>query len=98
MEDTIEGRNPVLEALRSGRPISKILMTKNIERHSAIAEILHLAQTRGIPVDYVERQAIDRQSRTGATRASSPLRQPENIPVWKSCWQFLRRKINRLYM
>ncbi len=66
--DTIEGRNPVLEALKSGRPIGKILMAKNIERHSIIAEIIHLAQTRGIPIEYVERQAIDRQSETSANQ------------------------------
>jgi 23S rRNA (guanosine2251-2'-O)-methyltransferase len=62
----IEGRNPVLEALRSGRPLGKILLAKNIERHGNIADILHLAQTAGVPVEYVDRQAIDRQSQTGA--------------------------------
>lgn len=64
----IEGRNPVLEAIRSGRPIGKILVAKNIERHGAIAEIIYLAQTRGIPIEYVERKAIDRQSETTASQ------------------------------
>jgi 23S rRNA (guanosine2251-2'-O)-methyltransferase len=68
MDNTIEGRNPVLEALRSGRPISKILMAKNIERHGAIAEIIHMAQTNRIPVEYVERQAIDRLGQTSANQ------------------------------
>jgi 23S rRNA (guanosine2251-2'-O)-methyltransferase len=58
--NTIEGRNPVLEALRSGRPIEKIVMLKSIERHSVIAEILHLAQSRGIPVENVERPIMSR--------------------------------------
>jgi len=62
--DTIEGRNPVLEALRSGRPISKILLAKNIERHSTLAEIIHQANSQGILLEYVDRQAIDRQSQT----------------------------------
>jgi 23S rRNA (guanosine2251-2'-O)-methyltransferase len=61
----IEGRNPVLEALRSGRPLGKILLARNIERHGNIADILHLAQTAGVPVEYVDRLAIDRQSETG---------------------------------
>jgi 23S rRNA (guanosine2251-2'-O)-methyltransferase len=68
MSSILEGRNPVLEALRSGRPISKIFLARNIERHSVIAEILHLAQSKGIPVEYVERPAIDRQSETGANQ------------------------------
>ncbi len=66
MADVIEGRNPVIEALKSGRPINKILLADNIERHGAIAEILHLSQANGIPVEYVSRQAIDRLSLTAA--------------------------------
>ncbi len=68
MDDTIEGRNPVLEALKSGRPINKILLLKNIERHGTIAEILHLAQQNGIVLEYVERQAIDRLGQSGANQ------------------------------
>ncbi|MBN1190483.1 MAG: 23S rRNA (guanosine(2251)-2'-O)-methyltransferase RlmB [Dehalococcoidales bacterium] len=62
MTDTIEGRNPVLEALRAERPIRKILLARNLERHSAIAEILHLARSSNVTVEYADRQVIDRQS------------------------------------
>ncbi|MBI2832391.1 MAG: 23S rRNA (guanosine(2251)-2'-O)-methyltransferase RlmB [Chloroflexi bacterium] len=62
MADIIEGRNPVLEALKSGRPINRVVLARNIQRHGTIAEILHLSSARGIPVDYVERQAIDSAS------------------------------------
>jgi 23S rRNA (guanosine2251-2'-O)-methyltransferase len=68
MASILEGRNPVLEALRAGRPISKIFLAKNIERHSVIAEIIYIAKTKGIPLEYVERAAIDRQSETGANQ------------------------------
>lgn len=68
MDNTVEGRNPVLEALRSGRTIGKILLAKNIERHSVIAEIIYLAKKNAIPVEYVERQVIDRQSQTTANQ------------------------------
>ena len=68
MAGTIEGRNPILEALKSGRPIGKILIAKNIERHGTIAEIIHLAQTEVYPLEWVERQAIDRQSETGSNQ------------------------------
>jgi 23S rRNA (guanosine2251-2'-O)-methyltransferase len=68
MGNSIKGRNPVLEALRSGRPIIKIMVARNVERHSAIAEILHLAKTGGIPLEFVERQVIDRRSETGGSQ------------------------------
>jgi len=68
MNNTIEGRNPVLEALKCGRPINKILMVQNIERHGIIAEILHLAQQKGVTLEYVERQTIDRLGQSGANQ------------------------------
>jgi len=76
MANIIEGRNPVLEALRSGRSINKILLSKNVERHGAIAELIHLAYTEGIPVEYVDRQAIDRLSKTGANQGVIALSSP----------------------
>src|SRR4030043_350025 len=66
MTDTIEGRNPVIEALKSDHPLNKILLARNIGQHSAVAEILHLSRARGIPVEYVTREAIDRLSTTSA--------------------------------
>jgi len=64
MADIIEGRNPVIEALRTGHPINKVLLARNIGLHSAVAEILTLAKSRGIPVEYVERRFIDRLTAT----------------------------------
>jgi len=64
--DIIEGRNPVLEALKSGRPLNKILLTRNIGRHSVIAEILHLAQNNLIPIEFVPRDTIARLSTSSA--------------------------------
>ncbi len=64
----IEGRNPVIEALKSGRPISKILLERNIKLRGTVAEILHFAKTKEIPIEYVEKHTIDRQSLTGASQ------------------------------
>jgi 23S rRNA (guanosine2251-2'-O)-methyltransferase len=66
MADVIEGRNPVIEALRAGRPINKILLARNIGRHSVVAEILYLSKAKGIPVEYVTRRVIDGWSTTSA--------------------------------
>jgi 23S rRNA (guanosine2251-2'-O)-methyltransferase len=59
MEGIIEGRHPVIEALKAGRHINKIWLTSDIGRHAAVVEILRLSQARGIPVEYVAKHIID---------------------------------------
>ena len=66
MADVIEGRNPVLEALRSGRSVNRLLLASDTGRHSAVAEILRLARAARIPVDYVHRSVIDNASMSTA--------------------------------
>lgn len=68
MPDVIAGKNPVLEALKAGRPLNKILLSKNIRNDDAINEILGYARDRRIPVEYLDRQAIDRQSLSGVNQ------------------------------
>ncbi|MFZ5966812.1 MAG: 23S rRNA (guanosine(2251)-2'-O)-methyltransferase RlmB [Bacillota bacterium] len=63
--DRIEGRNPVLEALKSEREIDKILIAKGAEQGS-INKIAAIAKDRGIPVQYVERQKLDKMSESRA--------------------------------
>lgn len=60
----IEGRHPVLEALRAGRPINRVILSGG-GRHSGVAEILHLAQRAGIVVDRVDAAAMERLSPRG---------------------------------
>ncbi len=66
--EIIEGRNPVIEALKAGRPISKILLDRDIKLRGTVAAILHLAKAGEIPIEYVEGHTIDRQSSTGASQ------------------------------
>jgi 23S rRNA (guanosine2251-2'-O)-methyltransferase len=40
------------------------LLARNIRRHTAVAEILHLSQASGIPVEYVTQGVIDELSTT----------------------------------
>lgn len=68
MAEIIEGKNPVLEALRAGRPLNKILLAKNIKSDTVIAEILNYARNRKIPVEYIDRHILERQSLTGASQ------------------------------
>jgi len=57
----VEGRNPVLEALRSNKSIDKILIAKDSHGIS-IAEILKRAKEKGIVVQYVDKRNIDKMS------------------------------------
>jgi 23S rRNA (guanosine2251-2'-O)-methyltransferase len=55
--DRIEGRNAVMEALRSGRHVNKIYIKKG-ERHGSIFKILDMAKKAGIPVQEIEAGAF----------------------------------------
>jgi len=66
MADILSGRQPVLEALKAGRPINRVLVAQDSGRHSTIAEILHAAQSRRIPVDFVPRLVLDQETGSGA--------------------------------
>ena len=56
--DIISGRNPVSEAIRSGRPIDKILVARG-EKSGAVVGILAKAKDRQIPVKDVDRTKLD---------------------------------------
>ncbi|MCX6001266.1 MAG: 23S rRNA (guanosine(2251)-2'-O)-methyltransferase RlmB, partial [Chloroflexi bacterium] len=64
----IEGRNPVIEALRAGRPISRILIDRNAQLHGAAAQIVQSAKSRGVVVELVDKLDIESQSQTGASQ------------------------------
>jgi 23S rRNA (guanosine2251-2'-O)-methyltransferase len=62
-EDKLEGRNSVLEALKAGRSINKILVSKG-EREGSIKQILALAKEKGIVFQEVDRSILDNMSST----------------------------------
>lgn len=64
MNDLIWGRNPILEAMKAGRPINRILTARG--SHGSVREIAAEARRRGIVVQMVERQVLD--SLTAGTR------------------------------
>ena len=51
MADFIEGKRPVIEALRTGVPIKSILMADNVQRDGLIEDILRKAKRFDVPVD-----------------------------------------------
>jgi len=66
--EVIEGRNPVIEALKAGRPISKILLDSNIRRHGVVDRILILSKARGVPVEFVEKRIMEKQGSIGSSQ------------------------------
>lgn len=56
--DVISGRNPVSEAIRSGRPIDKILVARG-EKSGAVVGILAKAKEKQIPVKEADRTKLD---------------------------------------
>jgi len=67
-DDVIHGRNPVLEALRAGRPINKVLLARGTGRPAAVEEILRLAKDAMVVVERVDRRAVDRLSPDGRSQ------------------------------
>lgn len=57
----IEGRNPVKEALKAGRTIEKILVSKG-ELSGSIREILGIAKEQKLVLQYVERSKLNEMS------------------------------------
>ncbi|MEL7655612.1 MAG: 23S rRNA (guanosine(2251)-2'-O)-methyltransferase RlmB [Bacillota bacterium] len=59
-ENIIIGRNPVTEALKSGREIEKLLIAKDAE--GSIKKIIGMAKEKKLPYQFVEKPALDRVS------------------------------------
>ena len=72
-ENIIVGRNPVTEALKSGREIDKLAVSST---EGSMIKILAMAKEKGIPVMKVEKAAMDRiapgQAHQGVAAYTSP--------------------------
>ncbi|MCX7845780.1 MAG: 23S rRNA (guanosine(2251)-2'-O)-methyltransferase RlmB [Dictyoglomaceae bacterium] len=89
MEDKIYGKNTVLEALKGNISINKIFIYKNIHKDKKIFEIINLAREKKIPIQFVEKEWIDRESNEksqGILAYISPIRYHE--------WEDILNSIN----
>lgn len=57
-DEWIIGKNPVMEALRSGRAINKLMISDHLQRQ-ATNKIFQLAKDKGVIVQQVPKQKID---------------------------------------
>lgn len=65
MSRIIEGRNPVIEALKSNREIDKILIAKG-NKEGSIKKIIAMAKEKGVVVQYVDKNKINQISTSHA--------------------------------
>ncbi len=65
MADVIIGRNSVLEALKSGRSVTRILLHRNADTDPRLAQIVRLAEINHIPHEIVSGAVLDSESRRG---------------------------------
>jgi 23S rRNA (guanosine2251-2'-O)-methyltransferase len=75
----LEGRNPVQEAMLQGTA-TLILVEKGKERDPKIQGILGAAAKKGVPVEYVTRQKMDKISETGRHQGVMAVVEPN--PSW----------------
>ncbi len=59
-----EGKNAVLELLKTDKTIDKILLRKNAQ--DALGRIFAEARAKGVRVQFADEKALDRESETAA--------------------------------
>ena len=66
MAEYIEGKRPVIEALRTGVPLECVLIADNLQRDGLVQDILRKAKSRELPVKTVRRADLDKKSERGS--------------------------------
>ena len=66
MAEYIEGKRPIIEALRAGMPLKSVLMADNVQQDGQIKDILRKARQHGVKVKTVSRKALDERSERGS--------------------------------
>lgn len=90
-EDIIEGRNAVIEALRSGRTIEQIMLAKG-DLEGAVNVIVALAKEKGIVIKEVDRRKLDAMSSTGSHQGVIAQTTPYNYCELGDILQFAKEK------
>ncbi|MBU4241128.1 MAG: 23S rRNA (guanosine(2251)-2'-O)-methyltransferase RlmB [Actinobacteria bacterium] len=65
-DDRVEGRNPVLEALRGPRDVGRVYIAEGTNRSGIVEEIIGLAGQGGAPVISLSREEFSRMARTSS--------------------------------
>ena len=91
-ENKIEGRNAVLEAFRSGKPVDKLYVLDGCQ-DGPVRTIIREARKHDTLIQFVEKRTFISIVRNRApSGASSPLPQHMNILKYPICWNWHERK------
>ncbi len=66
MAEYIEGKRPIIEALRTQMPLKYILMADNVKKDSLVNDILRKAKQLDVPVKNISRKKLDEISDHGS--------------------------------
>ena len=81
MADYIEGKRPVIEALRAQMPLISVLMADNVQQDSQIKDILRKAKQYDVPVKTVPRKVLDERSERGSHQGVMRMRSRTSTPA-----------------
>ena len=66
MADYIEGKRPVIEALRAQMPMKCVMLADNLQQDGQVKDILRKARQFNVPVKTVTRRKLDDMSERGS--------------------------------
>ena len=95
-ELTIEGRNAILEAFRSGKTIDRLFVLDGCQ-DGPVRTIVKEAKKRDTIINFVARERLDQMSGTGNTRAWWPIWPPMSTHRWRICWPWRRARGSRRF-
>ena len=76
MDDLVEGRNAVLEALRGGVSLREVRIARGLQADETVDEIRHRAREARIPVRDVDRRSLESMSARGAHQGVVAVAEP----------------------
>ena len=93
-ELTIEGRNAVLEAFRSGKTIDKVFVLDG-SQDGPIRTIVREAKKTDAIINFVKKERLDQMSETGKHQGVIAYAAAYEYGTEKKCFKVLRRSRNR---
>ncbi len=90
MEDLIWGLNPVLEALKAGTPLNKVIVAR--KARGSVRQILDLARQRGVPVQAVDKKVLDALIPSGKHQGVAASTSPKSYVPVEEIFQVARQR------
>ena len=85
------GRNPVMEAIKSGRTIDKILMQKDGE--GSIKKIAAMARDEGLQIQYVDKIVLDKLAPGKAHQGIAAYAAATTMRTWRTYLRLQRKRV-----